>query len=116
MTSEPLVVDCLINSSFYVKSMIDTGCLCFAVFDENLVRAHELYTIEISPRSLRLADGKIGARITHIASVDMDIDGRQEKVWGLCNVTNSIRFHVILCHSIMFSNFLYCSTMFYAVL
>ena len=62
--------------------MIDTGCLCFAVFDESLVCAHNLRKIEISPRPLRLADGKIGARITHITCVDMDIDGRQETIWG----------------------------------
>ena len=45
MVSKPLVLDCLVNNSFYVKSMVDTGCLCFAVFDEGLVRKHKLRRI-----------------------------------------------------------------------
>lgn len=62
--------------------MIDTGCLCFAVFDESLVRKHKLHTVDIPPRPLRLADGKIGANITQVTCVEMDVDGRREKVWG----------------------------------
>lgn len=82
MISQPLVIDCLINKSIFVKSMIDTGCLCFAVLDNKFVRTHNLNTVNISPRSLRLADGKIGARITQITWVGIDIDGRQEIIWG----------------------------------
>ena len=81
-SSEPLVIDCLIDNLYYVQSMIDTGCLCFAVFDENLVRKHKLHRIAIQPRPIKLADGKIGAFINEITCVNMDIDGRLERVWG----------------------------------
>lgn len=62
--------------------MIEIGCLCFAVFDENIVRTHNLQEISISPRLLRLADGKIGAHVTKIACINIDIDGRRGNIWG----------------------------------
>lgn len=62
--------------------MIDTGCLCFSVFNESLVRKNNLKTVELSSRPLRLADGNIGASITHMACADIDIDGQREKIWG----------------------------------
>lgn len=82
MTCTPLIIDCLVNNSFYTKSMIDTGCLCFSVFCDSLVRKNNLITVEIPKRPLRLANGKVGATISSMACAIIDIDGRQEKVWG----------------------------------
>lgn len=72
--------------------MIDIGCLCFAVFNENLERTQWLHRIEILPRLLRLTDGTIAAQTNHIISVDVDDDGRQEKIWGyeMSSLANSI--------------------------
>lgn len=74
--------------------MIDTGCLCFSVFDENLVRKNNISTLAIKPKHLRLADGKSIAAIDRIASVDIDIDGRQETIWGY--VMPSLAYPMIL--------------------
>jgi len=82
MNVKPLVIKCLVNKLFYVKSMIDTDCLCFSVFDESLVRANNFHNVEITPRPLRLAESKVGAEITHMVRVSIDIDGRQEIIWG----------------------------------
>lgn len=82
LISSPLLIDCLINNLFYVKAMIDTGCLCFSIFDESLVRKCNVYSEYIAPRLLRLADGKATIKINQIARVNMDIDGRQEILWG----------------------------------
>lgn len=82
MNGPPLIIDCFVNESFFVKTMIDTGCFCFSVFDESLVRKHNFYCVEISPRPLRLANGKIGATITHIANINMDLNGHSENIWG----------------------------------
>lgn len=81
-SSSPLVIDCLLNNLFFVKLMIDTGCLCFSVFDDSLVRKHNLHTIEIPSRPTKLANGEIGAKVTRIVCANIDIDGRQEKIWG----------------------------------
>ncbi|KAI1000885.1 hypothetical protein K3495_g7311 [Podosphaera aphanis] len=74
--------------------MVDTGCLCFSIFDERLVRNHILQTEVISPRTLRLADGKATALIDRVATVNMDIDERQEKLWGY--VLPNLAYKIIL--------------------
>lgn len=82
MHSTPFLIGCLINNLFYTKSLIDTCCLCYSAIDENLVRNYYLKVHNITERSLRLADGLHSIKICKIACVDMDIDGRHEKIWG----------------------------------
>lgn len=72
----PILIDCLINDIYYVKAMVDIGCLCYAVFDQNLVRKFDLKTREIAPQLLRLADGKTTTEITSMAKINLDTDGR----------------------------------------
>ncbi|KAI0996011.1 hypothetical protein K3495_g12171, partial [Podosphaera aphanis] len=62
--------------------MVDTGCLCFSVIDENLVRKHNIHTKSITPRQLRLADNSKVSWITHVAGLELNICGRQEWIWG----------------------------------
>lgn len=62
--------------------MVDTGCLCLLVIDEALVRKENIYCKNISPGRLRLADMSKVMRISLVACVKMDIDGRQEMIWG----------------------------------
>lgn len=90
----PLLIDCIINSSFFVKAIVDTGCLCFSVFDESIVRNHELYEELIPSRVLRLADGKVTAKVNRIVNVHLDIDGHQEQIWGY--VIPNLAYPIIL--------------------
>ncbi|KAI1006338.1 hypothetical protein K3495_g1882 [Podosphaera aphanis] len=62
--------------------MIDTGYPCFSVINETLVRNYSLCSEKITPRHLRLADGTKAQTITRIARIEIDIDGRQERIWG----------------------------------
>ncbi|KAI0995750.1 hypothetical protein K3495_g12432 [Podosphaera aphanis] len=94
LISSPLLIDCLINNSFYVKAMVDTGCLCFSIFDQSLVRKHKFYSENIAPRSLRLADGKATININQVARINMDIDGRREMIWGY--VMPNLAYPIIL--------------------
>ena len=55
MNSTPFLIDCLVNPSFFVQSLIDTGCLCYAVFSNELVNNNKLPRIPIEKRSLHLA-------------------------------------------------------------
>ncbi len=82
LNSQPLLLDCLINNSFYTKAMVDTGCLCFSVIDEGFVRQHKIFSERITPRYLRLADGSRANQISRIARIKIDQDGRQELIWG----------------------------------
>ncbi|KAI0992221.1 hypothetical protein K3495_g15965 [Podosphaera aphanis] len=102
LNSPPLLIDCLINSSFFVKAMIDTGCLCFSVLDEDLVRTNKLYSEVITPRLMRLADGQKSNRITQIARVEVDIDGIKEQIWGY--VMPNLAYSIILGKPWMESN------------
>ncbi|KAI1008172.1 hypothetical protein K3495_g68 [Podosphaera aphanis] len=82
LNSPPSLIDCLMNNSFFVKAMIDTGCLCFSVLDKDLVRTNKLYSEVITPRLMRLADGQNPNIIRQIARVEVDIDSIKEQIWG----------------------------------
>ena len=82
MISKPFLIDCLIDGSFFSKALVDTGCLCYSVFDENLVRINNLQTVSVTPRKLTLADGKAFVDIEKMAKVELDINGRKENLSG----------------------------------
>ena len=95
MNSSPFLVDCQINCDFYVESLIDTGCLCFAAFSESLVANNNLPRIKIPSRKLYLArkDGK-ERTIKYITHASIDIGGRQEKIYGY--VIRDLSYDIIL--------------------
>ncbi|KAI0997510.1 hypothetical protein K3495_g10679 [Podosphaera aphanis] len=62
--------------------MVDTGCLCFAVIDDALVRKHKLLIKEIRPKFLKLADSSNTTKITRVAKFHMDINGHRELIWS----------------------------------
>lgn len=74
--------------------MVDTGCLCFSVINESLVRKYGLYSEKIATRHLRLADGSKAVEIKKIAHIKLDIDGRIEQIWGY--VMPNLSFPIIL--------------------
>ncbi|KAI0994936.1 hypothetical protein K3495_g13245 [Podosphaera aphanis] len=92
--SQPLVITGLLNASFPTKAMVDTGCLCFSVIDENLVRAHNIHIESIPPRALRLADDSKTAVIKQIARYELDIEGHRELLWGY--VMTNLAYPIIL--------------------
>ena len=95
MDTSPLLVDCMLNSSFYQESFVDCGCLCNAAFSDQLVKERKLPRIEVTPRELQLAEKDTRTRkITHITYADFDIDGRKERIWGY--VIRSLAYPVIL--------------------
>ena len=68
--------------------MVDTGCLCFSIFDESLVGKYKISSVKIALQILRLADRK----------ATVDVDGRQEKLWGyvMPNLAYPINFRKTL--------------------
>ncbi|KAI0996387.1 hypothetical protein K3495_g11791 [Podosphaera aphanis] len=76
MHSPPFLINCLLNDSTYTKAVVDTGCLCYSVIDETLVRNNKFKLFPTRPRTLHLADGKSGTTITKIARLKLDIDGQ----------------------------------------
>ena len=83
MDTSPFFIDCMINSSFFVRALIDSGCLCFSAFSETFVRQRRLPRVEVPARRLRLAkDNPKEWEIHQITCAMIDIDGRREEVWG----------------------------------
>ena len=82
MHSSPFLVDCVINDSTLVKSLIDTGFLCFSVFDKYFVRQNNLKTIKIKPIPLRLASGNLTDVITEVTCVKLTIKNYSHTVYG----------------------------------
>jgi hypothetical protein len=76
-------MDTVVNSSFYLKALFDTGCLCFSAFSDNLVKQKKLPRIPIERRDLKLAKNDEKERsINFITKVEIDIDGRKETIYG----------------------------------
>ena len=83
LDGSPFILEILINKSFYVNNFMDSGCLCYSAFNNSFVKRHNLPQIPIKSRGLKLAKSDVQQRaIYEITCVDMDIDGRNDKVWG----------------------------------
>ncbi|KAI1006229.1 hypothetical protein K3495_g1992 [Podosphaera aphanis] len=95
MNSSPFLIDCQLNSSFYLHALIDTGCLCFAAFSKDLVKNNNLPRIKIPEKSLQLAEKDEKERtINEVTYVDLDIDGRKERVYGY--IIQDLTYQLIL--------------------
>lgn len=68
------------------------------MFDEGLAHKHNLSLIKITPQPLRFANGKIGAHVTYITRIDIDISGRQETIWAC--VMTKFAVSLLCCESI----------------
>lgn len=84
MDTSPFVIDVLVNCSSYVNAFVDSGCLCLSAFSSRFVHDRKLPRIEIEPRLLKLAenDRDYSKKISYITFIDMDIDGRRERIFG----------------------------------
>ena len=95
LDGSPILLDVLLNKSFYVDALLDTGCLCYAAFNHSFVKRNKLPQIPIHTRELRLAKKDPHRRvINRITCVDIDIDGRLEKVYGY--VIEDLAYNMIL--------------------
>lgn len=82
MHSTPFLIDCLLNDNIQVSALVDSGCLCYSVFDADLVRTHNFLTKDIKPRVLHLANGNTTEYITKIACVIMTVEGIKQTICG----------------------------------
>lgn len=93
----------MINNSRFTDSFIDSGCLCYAAFDESLVTRMRLPRIAIRKRQLKLAKNDEERRvISEITYAEVDIDGHRERVFGY--VIKGLAYPIILGDPWMRSN------------
>jgi hypothetical protein len=76
MDSSPFYINTLINSAKFIKAFIDNDCLCYATFNEFMVRALKLPRIPIFHKFLKFAEKNMKERkIFFITYANVDIDG-----------------------------------------
>jgi hypothetical protein len=82
MDSFLFYINILINLAKFTKAFIDNGCLCYAVFNEFMVRALKLSRIFIFYRFLKLAEENMEKRkISFITYADVDIDKYKKRIF-----------------------------------
>ena len=95
MDGSPFLLDVVLNKSFYTDALMDSGCLCYSAFNLSFVKRHKLPRIPIKPRELKLAKKDSQQQsIKELTFVDVDIDGRHEKIWGY--VIDKLAYNMIL--------------------
>lgn len=75
-------VDTLVNGVNFAKSLIDTGCSCYATINQKFAKKLRLSTIKIPPREISGYNDQTVGKITRVAHASLDIGGHlQEKVF-----------------------------------
>jgi hypothetical protein len=95
MDSSPFYIDTLINSAKFIKAFIDSGCLCYAAFNEFMVRALKLPRIFIFYKFLKFAEKDMEKRkISFITYANVDIDKYKKRIFRY--VIKKLAFSLIL--------------------
>jgi hypothetical protein len=95
MNSFPFYINILINLAKFIKAFINNGCLCYAAFNEFIVRALKLLRIFIFYKSLKLAKEDMKKRkISFITYANVDIDKYKKRIFGY--VIKKLAFFFIL--------------------
>jgi hypothetical protein len=95
MNSFFLYMNILTNSAKFIKAFINNSCLCYAAFNEFMVRALKLSRIFIFYKFLKLAKENMEKRkISFITYANVDIDKYKERIFGY--VIKKLAFPFIL--------------------
>jgi hypothetical protein len=95
MNSSLFYINILINSAKFTKAFINNGYLCYAAFNEFIVRALKLPRILILHKFLKLAEENMEKRkISFITYANVDINGYKKRIFGY--VIKKLAFPLIL--------------------
>jgi hypothetical protein len=95
MNSFLFYINILINSAKFIKAFINNNCLCYAAFNESIIRALKLSRIFIFYKFLKLAEKDMEERkISFITYANVDIDGYKKRIFGY--VIKKLVFPLIL--------------------
>jgi hypothetical protein len=94
MDSSLFYINILINLAKFTKAFINNDCLCYAVFNEFMVRALKLSRIFILYKFLKLAKEDIKKKISFITYANVDIDEYKKRIFRY--VIKKLAFFFIL--------------------
>ncbi|KAI0992534.1 hypothetical protein K3495_g15651, partial [Podosphaera aphanis] len=77
MTSAPFLVNALVNDEIMFQALVDNGCLCSGVINENIARKLKLRRVPVPPRPLETVEDATSDKpiIRYVAFVSIDLDG-----------------------------------------
>ncbi|KAI0994661.1 hypothetical protein K3495_g13520, partial [Podosphaera aphanis] len=83
MNTSPFLVNALLNDIKMVQALVDNGCLCFGIIDDELTTRLQLPRIPISPRPLETVEGTSEKpTVEAITYISLDLDGYvTPKLW-----------------------------------
>jgi hypothetical protein len=82
MNNFPFYIHILINSAKFIKAFINNGYLCYAAFNEFMIRAPKLSRIFILYKFLKLAEEDMEEKkISFITYANVDIDEYKKKIF-----------------------------------
>ena len=84
MTTDPFLVNALINDTLMVQALVDNGCLCSGIISDILTSKLDLPRIKITPRSLETAENSTKNKpvVEFITFISLDLDGSvTPKLW-----------------------------------
>lgn len=84
MSTAPFLINALINDTFMLQALVDSGCLCSGVINDELSKKLQLPRIPIPPRSLQTAENTTVNKpvVRNITFISIDLDGYTiPKLW-----------------------------------
>ena len=78
MEGEPFVISALVNDISFANTLVDCGCLSYALCDSDYAQKHNLTRLRIPSREVVGFDGKVSASVNELAVVNLDLDGHCE--------------------------------------
>ncbi|KAI1004094.1 hypothetical protein K3495_g4113 [Podosphaera aphanis] len=84
LNTEPFLLNALINDTQMVQVLVDKGCLCYGIIDDDLTTQLNLPRISIPPRFLETAKKSSKDRpvVKNITFISLDLDGcLTPKLW-----------------------------------
>jgi hypothetical protein len=80
MEGPPVTISVLVNDLKFANTMIDCGCLIFALCSPRFAKAAQLERLQIEPRELKGANDQVIHVVKEVVRLPIDVDGHQEEV------------------------------------
>jgi hypothetical protein len=81
MNGSPITVHALIENTTYTSALVDSGCLCYSLITESLVRRAKLKCIPI-PRKPIIGVNDQVSYVESVAKFSLDLDGYSETAYA----------------------------------
>jgi hypothetical protein len=75
MDSEPFIISIRVNGIYFIKTLIDSGCLAYGIISQRFTRKWRLKRILITLRPFIKLISTTTNTISKVAYINIDLDG-----------------------------------------